>query len=70
VSLKNILLGKPKDPLDPGVFHQVSIVGLGADGLAHRPTDRRGLFALGDHFFLALPLAVLIATTVFVTGKL
>ncbi len=39
-TVKQILLGKPKDPLDPKVFHQVSLiaflawVGLGADGLS------------------------------------
>jgi amino acid transporter len=73
VSLKNILLGKPKDPLDPRVFHQVSLiaflawVGLGADGLsssAYGPEE--AYLALGEHFFLALPLAILMALTVFV----
>lgn len=73
VSLKNLLFGKPKDPLDPRVFHHVSLVaflawvGLGADGLsssAYGPEE--AYLALGDHFFLALPLAILMATTVFV----
>ena len=73
MTLKNILFGKPKDPLDPRVFHQVSLVaflawvGLGADGLsssAYGPEE--AYLALGDHFFLALPLAILMATTVFV----
>ena len=72
-SLKNILLGKPKDPLDPSVFHQISLVaflawvGLGADGLsssAYGPEE--AYLALGDHYFLALPLALLMAVTVFV----
>jgi hypothetical protein len=73
LSLKGILFGKPKDPLDPKVFHQVSLVaflawvGLGADGLsssAYGPEE--AYLALGEHFFLALPLAILMATTVFV----
>jgi amino acid transporter len=73
MSLKTILFGKPKDPLDPRVFHQVSLVaflawvGLGADGLsssAYGPEE--AYLALGDHYFLALPLAILMATTVFV----
>ena len=73
MSLKSIFLGKPKDPLDPRVFHQVSLVaflawvGLGADGLsssAYGPEE--AYLALGEHFFLALPLAILMATTVFV----
>ena len=72
-SLKDLLLGKPKDPLDPKVFHQISLiaflawVGLGADGLsssAYGPEE--AYLALGEHFFLALPLAILMATTVFV----
>lgn len=73
MSLKNIIFGKPKDPLDPRVFHQVSLVaflawvGLGADGLsssAYGPEE--AYLALGGHFFLALPLAILMAVTVFV----
>jgi len=72
-SLKDILLGKPKDPLDPKVFHQISLVaflawvGLGADGLsssAYGPEE--AYLALGQHFYLALPLAILMAATVFI----
>ena len=72
-SLKSLLFGKPKDPLDPRVFHQISLiaflawVGLGADGLsssAYGPEE--AYLALGEHFFLALPLAILMAVTVFV----
>ncbi len=71
--LKDILLGKPKNPLDPRVFHQISLiaflawVGLGADGLsssAYGPEE--AYLALGSHYFLALPLAILMAVTVFV----
>ncbi len=73
MSLKELIIGKPKDPLDPRVFHQVSLiaflawVGLGADGLsssAYGPEE--AYLALGEHLFLALPLAILMATTVFV----
>jgi amino acid transporter len=72
-SFKELLLGKPKDPLDPKVFHQISLVaflawvGLGADGLsssAYGPEE--AFLALGEHFYLALPLAILTAITVFV----
>jgi amino acid transporter len=72
-SLKEMFLGKPKDPLDPRVFHQISLiaflawVGLGADGLsssAYGPEE--AYLALGHHVFLALPLALLMAMTVFV----
>jgi amino acid transporter len=72
-SLKNLLLGKPKDPLDPQVFHHISLiaflawVGLGADGLsssAYGPEE--AYLALGQHYLLALPLAILMALTVFI----
>ena len=72
-SLRELLFGKPKDPLDPKVFYQISLVaflawvGLGADGLsssAYGPEE--AFLALGEHFYLALPLAVLMAVTVFV----
>src|SRR5690242_14311685 len=72
-SLKEVFLGKPKDPLDPRVFHQITLiaflawVGLGADGLsssAYGPEE--AYLALGQHIFLALPLALLMALTVFV----
>ena len=71
--LRELLFGKPKDPLDPKVFHQISLiaflawVGLGADGLsssAYGPEE--AFLALGEHFYLALPLAILTAVTVFV----
>ena len=73
VTLRELLLGKAKDPLDPKVFHQISLVaflawvGLGADGLsssAYGPEE--AYLALGHHFYLALPLAVLMAVTVFI----
>jgi Amino acid permease len=72
-SLKDILFGRPKDPLDPKVFHQISLiaflawVGLGADGLsssAYGPEE--AYLALGQHSLLALPLAIMMALTVFV----
>jgi amino acid transporter len=72
-SLKRALWGKPKDPLDPSVFHQISLVaflawvGLGADGLsssAYGPEE--AYLALGQHMLLALPLAILMALTVFI----
>lgn len=72
-SFKDILIGKPKDPLDPKVFHQISLVaflawvGLGADGLsssAYGPEE--AYLALGQHSLLALPLAIMMAITVFV----
>lgn len=70
---REIIFGRPKDPLDPRVFHQISLVaflawvGLGADGLsssAYGPEE--AYLALGQYFYLALPLALLMAVTVFV----
>ena len=72
-SFKELLFGKAKDPLDPRVFHQISLVaflawvGLGADGLsssAYGPEE--AYLALGQHFYLALILAILTAGTVFI----
>lgn len=72
-SLREVLFGKPKDPLAPGVFHQISLiaflawVGLGADGLsssAYGPEE--AYLALGEHFYLALPLAILMTLTIFI----
>ena len=72
-SVRELLLGKPKDPLDPKVFHHISLiaflawVGLGADGLsssAYGPEE--AYLALGQHYLLALPLAILMALTVFI----
>ncbi|HUK40410.1 MAG TPA: APC family permease [Candidatus Acidoferrales bacterium] len=72
-STKDLLLGKPKNPLDPKVFHQISLiaflawVGLGADGLsssAYGPEE--AYLALREHFLLALPLAILMGVTVFI----
>ena len=64
---------KAKDPLDPKVFHQISLVaflawvGLGADGLsssAYGPEE--AYLALGQHFYLALLLVIMTAATVFI----
>lgn len=72
-SLEQILFGKAKDPLDPKVFHQISLVaflawvGLGADGLSSSAYGPEEAYrALGQHFYLALILAVLTAVTVFI----
>ena len=72
-SFTELLLGKAKDPLDPKVFHQISLVaflawvGLGADGLsssAYGPEE--AYLALGQHYHLALLLVIMMAATVFI----
>ena len=71
--LRTWLFGSPKDFRDPHVFHRVSLiaflawVGLGADGLSSSCYGPEEAFVhLGEHRYLALVLAALIATTVFV----
>ncbi len=67
------LLGDPKDPLAPGVFHQLSLVaflawvGLGADGLSsscYGPEE--AYLHLGAERYLALFLVIATALTVFI----
>ncbi|HUM03400.1 MAG TPA: APC family permease [Thermoanaerobaculia bacterium] len=70
---KRVFLGKSRDPLDPHVFHQLSLVaflawvGLGADGLSSSCYGPEELFVnLGSHRQLAVFLAVATALTVVV----
>jgi amino acid transporter len=70
---KRIFLGKSRDPLDPHVFHQLSLaaflawVGLGADGLSSSCYGPEEAFhALGTHTHLAVFLAAATAVTIFV----
>jgi amino acid transporter len=72
-SLKGLLLGKPKDPLDPTVFHRVSLaaflawVGLGSDGLSSSAYGPEEAFrGLGEHHYLAVALVCATALTIFV----
>jgi len=72
-TLKNILVGKPRDPTDPRVFHHVTLiaflawVGLGADGLSSSAYGPEEAFkALGDHIYLAVFLTLMVAATVFI----
>ena len=71
--LARALFGAPKNPLDPGIFHQVSLVaflawvGLGADGLSSACYGPEEAFlALGADHFLAPFLVLATAITVFV----
>lgn len=73
ITIKNILVGKARDPLDPRVFHSVTLaaflawVGLGADGLSSSAYGPEEAFkALGEHAYLAVFLAFMIAGTVIV----
>jgi len=71
--LVRLVVGEPKNPLDPHVFHQVSLVaflawvGLGADGLSSACYGPEEAFlALGADRFLAPFLVLATAITVFV----
>ena len=72
-TLRNLLVGKPRDPLDRRVFHNVSLVaflawvGLGADGLSSSAYGPEAAYrALGDHPYLAVFLVAMTAGTVFI----
>ncbi len=72
-TIKTILVGKARDPLDPRVFHSISLVaflawvGLGADGLSSSSYGPEEAFrALGSHAYLAVFLTLMTAVTVFV----
>jgi len=72
-NIKEIVFGKRKDPLDPRVFHNLSLiaffawVGLGADGLSSSCYGPEEAFlSLGKHTHLALLLALAVVATVFI----
>lgn len=69
--LRRILIGAPRGIGDQSLFHRLSLipflawVGLGADGLSSSAYGPEEAFrALGQHPYLALPLAVLMLFTV------
>ena len=67
------LLGRPRDLRDRNVFHHLSViaflawVGLGADGISSSAYGPEEAFrTLGEHRYLAVPIAALMIATVFV----
>ena len=71
--LKEIFFGKPKDPLDPKIFHNLSLIaffawiGLGADGLSSSCYGPEEAFlTLGHLTHLGILLAIAVAATVFI----
>src|ERR1700704_4022667 len=71
--LREVVLGKPRDPLSAETRHSVALiaffawVGLGADGLSsscYGPEE--AYLALGTHTHFGLYLAIAIAVTVFI----
>ncbi len=72
-SIKEVLIGKPRDIHDPNLFHKISLiaflawVGLGADGLSSSAYGPDEAFrALSGHTELAVLLAIATALTVFI----
>ena len=71
--LRRFLFGPPRDLADRSLFHRLSLVpllawvGLGADGLSSSAYGPEEAFrTLGEHTYLAVGLAVLMAVTVLV----
>lgn len=71
--LFRVLVGKPRDLLDPRIFHNLSLVaflawvGLGADGLSSSCYGPEEAYrALGDFHYLAVYLVVAVIGTVFI----
>jgi len=69
----HLIIGKPRDVREPGIFHSLSLVaflawvGLGSDGLSSSCYGPEEAFlALGSHQYLAVFLALMTAITVFV----
>lgn len=69
--LRRILFGKPRDLADQSLFHRLSLIpllawiGLGSDGLSSSAYGPQEAFrTLGEHRYLAIPLALMIAATV------
>jgi len=69
--VRRALFGRPRDLRDQKLFHRLALipflawVGLGADGLSSSAYGPEEAYkALGDHTWLALPLAGLMAGTV------
>src|SRR3954463_2358679 len=72
-TIKQLVLGKPRDIRDPDVFHKISLaaflawVGLGADGLSSSAYGPDEAFrALGPHTHLSPFLVLMTAVTIFV----
>src|SRR3954452_15022154 len=70
--LKKLVFGSRKNPLDPKVFHNLSLiaffawVGLGSDGLSSSCYGPEEAFVtLGGHTHLAYYLVIAIVATVF-----
>ncbi len=74
--VKHVVFGAPRDLADRSIFHRLSLVpflawvGLGADGLSSSAYGPEEAFrTLGEHTYLALALALVMAGTVLVISR-
>ncbi|MFA6548928.1 MAG: APC family permease [Candidatus Margulisiibacteriota bacterium] len=74
--LKNVFIGKARNPLDRSVFHNISLiaffawVGLGADGLSsscYGPPE--AFLALGKHHYLGIIVGLATMVTIFIIAE-
>jgi len=72
-TLKNLVIGKSRDPRDATVFHRLSLVaffawiGLGADGLSSSNYGPQEAFlALGGHPYLGIFVGLITVITIFI----
>src|SRR5574341_1045223 len=71
--IRRALIGRPRDLRDRSIFHRLALipflawVGLGADGLSSSAYGPEEAFrTLGEHAYLAIGLAAVMALTVFI----
>lgn len=71
--LARLILGRVRDPMEPGIFRKLSMVaflawvGLGADGISSSCYGPQEAFlGLQGHYSLAIILAILTALTIFI----
>ena len=74
--IKNIIIGKSRNPQDTAIFHNISLiaffawVGLGADGLSSSCYGPQEAFlALGSHTYLSIFVALGTVITIFVISS-
>jgi amino acid transporter len=74
--IKQLLIGKARNPNDPHLFHKLSLiaffawVGLGADGISSSCYGPEEAFlALRGHIFLGIFVAIATAITIFVISS-
>jgi len=72
-TLKNVVIGKSRDPRDATIFHRLSLVaffawiGLGADGLSSSNYGPQEAFlALGQHPYLGIFVGLITVITIFI----